>query len=83
MEAPNPRMVFATDIFIREMKRQWIKQNPSADPMSCPVQILESYPPRQRLALVKAIEAAVGATTGMEEVYANWIRMKVEAQNPA
>lgn len=83
MEAPNPRMVFATDIFIREMKRQWIKQNPSADTMSCPVQILESYPPRQRVALVKGIEAAVAAATGMQDVYANWIKMKTEAQAPS
>jgi hypothetical protein len=83
MEALNPRAVFATDIFIREMKRQWIRQNPSADPMSCPVQVLESYPPRQRIALVRAIESALGAFSGMDDIYANWIRLKAEAQPSA
>lgn len=83
MSAQNPRTVFATDIFIRELKRQWHRQNPAADPAECPVGILESYPPAQRAALVRAVEKAIEASTDMDEVYLAWIQSKTTAPNPA
>ncbi|MDO8312155.1 MAG: hypothetical protein Q7T25_09460 [Sideroxyarcus sp.] len=80
MNQPEPRMVFATDIFIREMKRQWIRQHSSVNPALCPVKPLESYPAQHRLALATAIAKAVEASTGMDEAYAAWIKSKTEQQ---
>ena len=80
MSNVEPRIVFATDIFIREMKRQWFRQHPSADPFDCPIRILEDYPMHHRISLVASIGAAIEASAGMTEVYAAWIKMKTEGQ---
>lgn len=82
MTQVNPRIVFAADIFIREIKRQWMRQHPSANPADCPVGILEEYPPQQRIALVTAIGKAIEASTGMDETYLAWIQLKTATQQP-
>jgi hypothetical protein len=83
MQQPDPRIVFATEIFVREIKRQWQRQHPSADPAECPVDILEGYHPLQRMALVRAIEKAVEASSGMPDAYAAWINLKTGQTTPA
>lgn len=74
---PDPRIRFATDIFMREMKRQWIKKHPSADPMSCPVQSLDDYPVPHQNALVVSIGKAIEASVGMDELYLTWLNKKM------
>lgn len=83
MSAPDPRTVFATDIFIREMRRQWIKQHPSVSPLTCPVKTLDAYHPQHRAALVSAVSKAIEASTGMDEAYLAWIKSKSEAAQSA
>ena len=80
--APDPRIAFATDVFIREMKRQWIRQHPSADPMSCPVQIIDHYHPMQQIALRAAIAKAAEAVTGLNDQYATWLNFKLAGVQP-
>jgi hypothetical protein len=70
------RIVFATDIFLREMKRQWQRLHPSANPVECPVQILDAYPHAQQIAMFRAVEKSIEASSGMNETYENWLKLK-------
>jgi hypothetical protein len=66
------RVVFATDIFIREMRSQWFKQHPSANPEDCPVKPLSEYPAAHQTALAISVNKSIRAMTEMDDVFAQW-----------
>lgn len=77
------REEFATEIFIRELKRQWFRQHPSANPEDCPVGMLFEYPRPQQIALIRAVAAAAAAMHGSPEMFLKWLQLKTGETSPA
>lgn len=76
----------AADYFLRNMRLQWIKQHPSADPATCPVKRLDDYPSRHRLALIQSIKVAMNIITGAggtNVLFEKWSRERQEHFNSA
>ena len=51
----NTAMV-ATEAFLAQMRREWLRQNPNTE---CPVKTLEAYQGFHRGALVRSIQLAI------------------------
>jgi hypothetical protein len=76
------RAEFAATIFVRECLRQWVKMHNCSDPDQLPMKALCEYPHREQQAIIKAIEKAVEASTGMDEVYRVFLQAKIDASRP-
>lgn len=78
-ELTPDRVEFATTIFFRECIRQYIKMYPgkySAGEM--PIQPLATYSPAHQRAMCEAVRVAVEAATGMDDLFATFLRQKQE-----
>jgi hypothetical protein len=71
------RAEFAATIFVRECLRQWMKLHPGASLDDAPMKALCDYPQRERQAIIKAVEKAVEASTGMEDLYKLFLQDKL------
>lgn len=57
MTTPN-RTRFAVELFLASMRQSWMADNAGSD-KECPVKLFDDYDDRSRMALVKAIGAAI------------------------
>ncbi|MTH61139.1 hypothetical protein [Paracoccus litorisediminis] len=78
MDINDLRLEFATTIFFRECARQYVRMYPGKYAVGdMPVQSLASYPPAHQKAVMAAMKAALGATTGLDELFQQFVKEKV------
>jgi hypothetical protein len=60
------RIEYATEIFLAEMRRQFVLMNPNVD---VPVRTLRDYPENQRSALMKAVEKSIKSSAPAADAF--------------